>query len=100
MRGSTRSIPAGPREMRFEREGSRGEKLARASMMSVNDGPSVVVRIKASIVHLGTDSERLQCEAFIITDAGNSFYEDEARISKRKRKPYQELLDQVALKLK
>ena len=95
-----RAVPAGPREMRFEKEGTRGQKLAHASLMSVNDGPSVVERVKAVIVNLGPGSDRLQCETFVVTDAGTAFYEDEHRVSKSKRQPYQDLLDRVAAKLK
>jgi hypothetical protein len=59
-----------------------------------------MVRVKVDIVSLSGDSQRLQCQAYIVRNAGDSFFEDEQRLANIRSGPYQSLLNKVAKQLK
>jgi hypothetical protein len=87
-------------EMRFQREGTRGETVAYGGLSDTYYGNYVAVRVKATLVDLGSGTYRLQCQAYVVRDAGNSVFEDATPLPPRKGKPYQKLLDKVAEELK
>ncbi|MBC8002717.1 MAG: hypothetical protein H7X97_09025 [Opitutaceae bacterium] len=93
--GYRASLPGGG-VMVFEKEGSRQKELAYSGL----SGERVDVRVRAEIEDLGTGSHRLQCQAFIVQDAGDSFFAEENRLSNLRRLPYQKLLDEAAKRLK
>jgi len=93
-----RVVAPGPDEMCFEKEGTRGQSLAYAGVVSTYEGAQVRVRVRAEIVDLGAGSNRLQCHAFVVTDSG--FFEDAVQLPPRKAGPYRKLVKQVAERLK
>ena len=77
----------------FERQGSTMDNLAYGNW--IGDTP-VWVRVKASIVPVAEAVFRLQCEAFLVRDAGSPIIEEEIKISHLRSGPYQKILDEVA----
>jgi hypothetical protein len=57
------------------------------------------VRVRTEIVTLNAEKKRLQCQAYVVKNAGDSFFEDEQRLTNIRSRPYQNLLDKVADKL-
>lgn len=55
-------------------------------------------RIRVSILPVGDETFRLDCQAFMVKDRGMAL-EEEVKVSHRKNKPYQELLEEVAHRL-
>lgn len=84
----------------FEREGSRANNLSQNGLVGTHYGAQTVIRVRTKIVDLGGGSLRLQCQAFMVRDAGDSFFEDEHALANVRARPYQKLLDEVALRLK
>ena len=57
-------------------------------------------RVRVEIVPLsGGSSYRVQCQAYIVRDAG-ALLEDEVRLTNIRRAPYQSLLNKVKKQLK
>lgn len=83
--------------MIFEKEGTRGNQIAHGGWI---EDRSVRERVKAEIVTLPNGSHRLQCHAFMVRHAGDSFFEEEVRLANFRGGPYQKLLEQVAARLK
>jgi hypothetical protein len=86
--------------MVFEKEGSRATTVAREGFMAAQSGARSIVRVRAQVVRLEGDAYRLQCEAFMVTGAGDSFFEEEHRLTNVRGAPYQRLLNEVARRLK
>lgn len=86
--------------MMFEKEGSRKNQIAYAGLVGAHYGETVNVRVRAEIVDLGAGSFRLQCHAFMVRHAGDSFFEDAVPLSNSRGRPYQKLLNKAAARLK
>ena len=87
--------------MVFEKEGSRGDQIIYGGLGGAAYGGAVTVRVRAEIVDLmGQDAHRLQCTAYMVTDAGEGIFEDKSRLANFRRGPYQKLLEEVTTKLK
>jgi len=84
-------------EMKFEKEGSRMTQLAYDGFV---DTGAVHVRVLASILQLSETSYRLQCQAYIVKSPGDPTFEEVIKLQNVRGRPYQELLDKVAAKLK
>jgi hypothetical protein len=84
----------------FEKEGTRANNLAYNGLVGTHYGAQTVVRVKAEVVELDGSNRRLQCQAYMVRNAGDSFFEDEIRLSNVRRGPYQKLLDEIAKRLK
>ncbi len=82
----------------FTREGSRLETISRDGLMAAQEGKSTLVRVRAELVNLGGGSYRLQCQTFMVIDAGGPF-EEEARLLDIRSRPYQKMLDEAAWRL-
>lgn len=92
-------VPGGG--MVFEMEGSRGDQILYGGLGGAAYGGSVTVRVRVEIVDLvGQDARRLQCQAYIVRNAGDGVFEDKQRLANFRRGPYQKLLDEVATILK
>ena len=89
-----------PSSLLFQKEGSRGQSLAYGGAVDTYYGSSTVVRVRGQLVDLGAGTYRLQCKAFMVRKAGDSFFEDESPVANIRSRPYQNLLDKVAKKLK
>ncbi len=87
-------------QMVFEREGSRGNTLAWDGVVAAQSGAATIVRVRAQVVDLGDGSQRLQCQAYMVTDANDPFIQEEHRLADFRSRPYQDLLDEVAKRLK
>jgi len=89
-----------PSGMVFQKEGSRGQSLAYGGVADTYYGSTTVVRVRASVVDLGAGKHRLQCKAFMVRKANDSFFQDETALLNIRSRPYQNLLDKVADRLK
>ena len=89
-----------PSQMVFEREGTAGQSLAYGGVADTYYGSTTIVRVKAELVDLGGGNSRLQCQAYMVRNANDSFFQDESRLVNARRLPYQNLLDKVAKRLK
>jgi hypothetical protein len=90
----------GPGRMLFEKEASRGTTLSRQGLVATHEGARSLNRVKVEIVPLSDGSHRLQCEAFVVSGAGDSFAEEEVRLTNVRSGPYQSLLNKVKKQLK
>ena len=89
-----------PSSMIFQKEGSRGQSLAYGGIVDTHYGSTTAVRVRASLVDLGAGTYRLQCKAFMVRNANDSFMQDESPLANIRSGPYQDLLDKVAKRLK
>jgi hypothetical protein len=90
----------GPGKMVFEKEASRATTFSREGLYATQQGARTVNRVRAEIVPLsGGSSYRLQCQAYIVRDAG-ALLEDEVRYANLRSGPYQSLLNKVKKQLK
>jgi len=86
--------------MVFQKEASRMTDLAYQGVVDTHYGARTAVRVKVDIVTLSTDSYRLQCQAFVVRNAGDGFFEEEQKLANFRSGPYQSLLNKVARQLK
>ena len=89
-----------PDLMVFQKEASHGQSLAYGGVADTYYGSTTAVRVKAQLVDLGGGAYRLQCNAFMVRNASDSFFEDESALLNIRSRPYQNLLDKVAKSLK
>ena len=89
-----------PSGMVFQKEGSQGQSLAYGGLVDTYYGSSTAVRVRAALVDLSGGSYRLQCKAYMVRHANDSFFEDESALLNFRSGPYQKLLDEVAKRLK
>jgi hypothetical protein len=85
-------------QMLFQKEGTRANNIAYNGLVGTHYGAQTLVRVKTSILDIGGGSLRLQAQAFIVRNAGDSFFEEETRLTNARSRPYQKLLDKVAEK--
>ena len=83
-------------EMKFEKEGSRAKQLAYEGFT----GGPVNLRVLASIVQISQTSHRFQCQAYVVKSPGDSTFEEVIKLQNVRSRPYQDLCDKVAKKLK
>jgi hypothetical protein len=86
--------------MVFEKEGSRMNSLAYEGVANTYYGAQTIVRVKAEIVPLGPDKNRLQCQAYVVSGTHDPFFTEEKRLTNIRSRPYQNLLDKVADRFK
>ena len=84
----------------FEKEATRGSTLARDGLLATQAGARSIERVRAQVVDLGGGSCRLQCQAYMVSGAGDSFFEEEHPLATIRSGPYQSLLNKVASSLK
>jgi hypothetical protein len=83
----------------FEKESSAGTSLSREGLASTYYGAHTVDRVVMEIVRLSASSYKLQCQAYVVRNAGDSFFEDAAPVSRMRSGPYRELLEKIAQQL-
>ena len=76
------------------------ESISRDGLVATQSGARTVERVKTELVDLGGGSYRLQCEAFMVSGAGDAFFENEVRKTNLRAGPYRSLLRKVAKELK
>ena len=94
-----RAITTTPGKLVFEKEGTTGNTISRDGLVAAQAGAVTIVRVRAEVVDLGSGSQRLQCQAYMVSGAGDSFFEEEHRLANIRSRPYQKLLDEVAKRL-
>jgi hypothetical protein len=82
--------------MVFDRAGSRRD----AAKYGGWSGEGVTMRVRVGFTALAGGNYRLQADATAVQDAGDPFFADESRAMMLNRRPYQQLLDKVATRLK
>jgi hypothetical protein len=87
----------GGADLRFERDGTRTDQAAYGGWL---DESRVKVRVRAQIVPLGAGLYRLQCRVWMVKNPGDSFFEEEVKLTSLSSRPYQKLLNEVASRLK
>jgi hypothetical protein len=87
-------------QMVFLKEGSRLKNLAYEGVVGTHYGQQAMMKVTAEILPLDADSHRLQCQAYIIKDAGDAFFREEQRMSNLRSGHYRALLKKVAEQLK
>lgn len=83
----------------FTKEASRLQTISRDGLIAAQDGQSTLVRVKVELVELGPGMSRLQCQTYMVTDAGQRL-EEEVRLLNIRSRPYQKLLNEVKQRLK
>ena len=83
-------------EMKFEKEGSRAKQLAYEGFT----GGPVNIRVLGRIVQLSESSYRFECQAFVVKSPGDPTFEEVIKLQNVRSRPYQDLCDKVADKLK
>jgi hypothetical protein len=87
-------------QMVFEKEGTRANTFAYEGVVGTYYGAQTVMRVRAEIVDLGSGTQRLQCQAYVVKDYGQGNFEEEQRLVNVRSGPYQSLLNKAAKKLK
>ncbi len=85
-----------PKEMVFERPGSRRDALKWGGW----SGQGVTMRVKLNLSELLEGNRLLQADAFAVQNSNDPFFQTESRNILLNRRPYQKLLDEVARRLK
>jgi hypothetical protein len=94
------TMGGGANDMVFQREASRMTNLGQNGIVDSYYGAQTAVRVRVELVDLGTGTFRLQCQAYLVRNPGDSFFEDSHPMALVRRMPYQMLLDKVAKRLK
>jgi hypothetical protein len=77
---------------RYERGTSKMGQLLHGGWF---DDDGVRERVKLNLIPLSEGVYRLEAEAVMVRDAGDSFFEEEARMTRLKSGPYRKLLEEV-----
>jgi hypothetical protein len=80
----------------FDKEASRLTTLSREGLVATQEGARTIERVRTELAKLKDGSFRLQCNAFMVTGAGDSFFENEVQILNYRSGPYRSLLRKVA----
>ena len=89
-----------PQGLVFEKEGSKANSISRDGIVGSHDGAVTIIRVRVQLVDFGNGSQRLQCQTYMVSGAGDSFFEEEHRLANFRSGPYQKLLNEVARRLK
>ena len=91
---------AGNGQMIFQKEGTRANSISQNGFVGAYYGDTTMFRVIAEIVDLGGGSYRLQCQAYLVRNPGDSFMEDSHPLANVRSGPYQRLLNKVAREVK
>jgi hypothetical protein len=86
-----------PDSMVFEKQGTGWNQAAYGGW---TDAKPVTVRVRAGIEARPDGANRLWCDAYMVGDAGHALFEEEHKLTRVRRGPYQDLLNKVAEQLK
>jgi hypothetical protein len=84
-----------PLDTVWEKEASRLTTISRDGLVAAQAGAISIERVRTQLVELGTKTYRLQCTAYMVSSAGDSFFENEVRLSNVRSAPYQIMLGKV-----
>lgn len=88
-----------PDRMVFEKEASRLASLSRDGLVATQAGARTIERVRTELVDLGGSTYRLQCQAYMVSGAGDSFFENEVAKTHMRAGPYRSLMNKVGKKL-
>jgi hypothetical protein len=92
--------PSRAGQLVFQKEASRATTFSQEGLYATQSGARTMNRVRVEIVPLsGGSSYRVQCQAYIVRDAG-ALLEDEVRLTNIRSAPYQSLLNKVKKQLK
>ncbi len=80
----------------FEKAGSRANDLAYGGLLVQQP---VTIRVKVIMEVLSPTTDLLKLDAFMVTNAGDSFFADEIPVHKPRRGPYQAYLNKIKKRL-
>lgn len=83
-------------EWRYERKTSTMQQLAHGGWF---DEGGVRERVRLKLIPLSEGVYRLESQAMMVRNAGESFFEEEVKMTRLKSRPYQKLLDEVVKRL-
>ena len=86
----------GPPEMVFERPGSRSDALKWGGWW----GEGVTMRVKVRVTEMPNGGHLLEADAYAVQNSDDPFFRTESRTILSSRRPYRELLDETARRLK
>jgi len=92
-----RDVIATPGDMVFEKTGTGWNQAAYGGWV---DAKPVMVRVRAGVDAQPDGASRLWCDAYMVADPGDAHFEEEHKLTRVRRGPYQDLLEQVAAQLK
>ncbi len=87
-------------QMIFQREGTRANNIGQNGFVGSYYGEQTMIRVVAEIVDLGGNTFRLQCQAYMVRNPGDSMMEDSHPLGNVRRMPYQHLLNKVKSEVK
>ena len=87
-------------QMVFDREASRMSTISRDGLVAAQSGAQTIERVRVELVDLGGGSFRLQCQAYMVSGAGDAFFAEEHRLANVRSGPYRSLLNKVEKQLK
>jgi len=86
----------GPPEMVFERPGTRSDALKWGGWW----GEGVTMRVKVRVTGMPNGGHLLEADAYAVQNSDDPFFRTESRTMLSSRRPYRELLDETARRLK
>ena len=86
--------------MVFEKGASALTTVGRDGVVAASGGARSLERVKVEVVYNDPRSYRLRCHAYMVSGAGDSFFEEEVEMLPLRSGPYRSLLNQVATQLK
>lgn len=89
-----------PTKWVFEREASRLETISRDGLIAAQSGARTMERVRTELVDLGLGTYRLQSEAFMVSGAGDAFFENEVRKTNMRSGPYRSIMKKIGEELK
>ena len=81
--------------MTFEKRGSTMDDIAYGSFLNNESW----IRAKLTIEPMDEERHLLECRVFMVRNHGESFFEEEKKLSRFKRGQYQDLLDEIRLRV-
>ena len=81
------SVRAVDGKLIFDREASRMNNIAYEGVVGAHYGAQTLERVKAALVEIGADAYRLQCQAYIVKGAGDTFFGEEQKLANIRSRP-------------
>jgi hypothetical protein len=88
-------VYAGPNNLVFEKRGSWFNDLSYGDW----GGADVWIRVKLGIKPYGVQSHLLECDAYMVREHDNAFFEEEQKVLWFKKGPYKKMLARIQAKL-
>jgi hypothetical protein len=89
-----------PDRLVFEKEASRLASMSRDGLVATQAGARTIERVRTELVDLGGGTYRLQCQAYMVSGVGDSFFENEVAKTHMRAGPYRSLMKKIGKKLK